>query len=68
MTIVLLNQIGDSNERVLQPSTNGTLVKSLYSLSTTAVLGGCTCCAQHPYVKVPINIVAPAPILYEQVQ
>ena len=52
---------------VLKPSTNGTIVRNQYTLTATATLGGCTCCASHPSVSVPINIVSPVPVTYEQV-
>lgn len=68
MQLQLINRTGREEDRIPKPSTNGTIVRSTYSLSVTAVLSGCTCCANHPSVHVPITIVAPAPVTYEQVQ
>ncbi|KAM3140257.1 hypothetical protein pb186bvf_007613 [Paramecium bursaria] len=61
-------QLVDLNSQggAIKPSTNGQLVRSVYEMSAKAVLEGCTCCSPHPEVRVPITVVAPVPLIYNQ--
>ena len=55
-------KINKSNSNEAQPSTNGQLIKSTYSLRSLANLDGCICCSSEPEITVPISVTSPPPV------
>jgi hypothetical protein len=51
--------VNNQTHKAFLPSTNGQLIKCTFTLEVLADMEGCTCCAQHPKVEVPVTIFAP---------